>query len=1286
MVKKKRKTLKRIVWTVIFLIVGGFALNWFLAHRLESYLKQELTKRVSEATNGFYRLDFSNLNIGIINGELEIDSVLFRPDSTLFSLYKQKDTLPPTYLDLTINKIHFKGINLIWRVSYKELNFKLFEIQKPVIAIYDSNYSGRFRSATQNQSTQDLYDLISPYIDVLTVKQMNLVNASVTYTTGKEDNVSEYRLHDVSFHAYGFRLDDQSYDSGKLLYSDNFDFTTNRPQTLLTNNQFLFNTENIYLSTEDSLIRIDKVNLLPQKMLWAQKNMSFDSYVEANVGAIEVKGIKFKRENAKNYLEARSFDISRSEIQYFDTRKDSTKVKEDKLQARKDTLDLSWSLYSIISPVLQSVTVDNIGIEDAKFAYSTKSDEDVDLYSLNDFNFNAFGFRVDSLADKEKRFLYSESYSIDATGINGTLRSKNHVITVEEMFLDTQKGDFDVRMVRVWPIDTRTDEDYIRGTVDSLKISEMFYEKGLKAKELVIDAPSVEYVRMSQESTSKPDHNRETVRPGPVSRGAMGIITLFVDYLNVGKIYLNRGNIIYRDRQDRDEPVYRLPKIDFFAENVLLNKQTIDQAPAYVTYDNYGFRFDNFDNVLPGKNYRLKIKRGVYTGLNGNLMLRNIELIPQQSHSKNTTGTHISFSSPAIDVTGIDYVLGTSPDKFGFASVHVDSPHLRVTKGREQEQGKSGGKNGNIKMPKITLGTFRMTNADVGYIDENTRDSAAFAINDISLNKLVLASSQDLSVGSILLHRPVIFMKSVVDRENASDSGAGVISGKLFKAFDLQEFKVYDLKMNIDNPTLKLDTDVPSVDISRVNLKDSKFSMQSMVVSKPTLKMNKIVNSDKIGGLQENDESGIYQNIRAFARELHVNTFELADARIDYINTLNGKSIRQQHVNSTDVDFKGLNVDAEKQRFSMDDFNFSTKNLNFPLDNGFYTLQIGEIDLHKENRMLMLSNLHLVPAYPKEEFAYRHPRHKDWFDVSVGKIRLSEIDYPTYFSDNILNIGDARIDDVKLLNYKNQKIEVEHNIMPMIYEGLQKAPLMLDINNLDVSNFMVVYEELPKNGDVPGKIFFTEMNGKFSGFTNIVKRKNQYIKLEADGKFMGKGDFSAIWMLPVDSLNDNFVLTAKLRDFDMTELNQLINPLAPAKVNSGMIDSLILKTEASSKGATVQMRMIYNDLDFTVFKEKDGETMPDRFITGIANAFVKTNNPNKPGKAWREPYLTLERDPYHSTFNYLWQIIQPPLVETVGISQKTQNFFKGVSNFAGKVKNFFTGGSKKAKKDKTDDK
>ena len=87
---------------------------------------------------------------------------------------------------------------------------------------------------------------------------------------------------------------------------------------------------------------------------------------------------------------------------------------------------------------------------------------------------------------------------------------------------------------------------------------------------------------------------------------------------------------------------------------------------------------------------------------------------------------------------------------------------------------------------------------------------------------------------------------------------------------------------------------------------------------------------------------------------------------------------------------EGLAVNNVKRELDWDKIRFDTQNLAFPLDNGFYTLRVGRVGLVNNN--VSLNNLRLESAYSKEEFAYHHPKHSDWFDLKVGELSLSKID------------------------------------------------------------------------------------------------------------------------------------------------------------------------------------------------------------------------------------------------------------------------------------------------------
>ena len=287
--RKIKRVIGYTLGIAMVLIAAIFLLNLHLTKRLERYLRKELIHRTAEATDGFYRLSFDNLSISFFKGELTLEGIKLCPDSVVFRDWERKDSLPSVYVTAEVGMVDFKGLNLTWRRSYKQLHFDSFEIRNPDIQVFNPYYSTRAEVKERKEAEiKTLYEVVSPYINVLTVRMLNLENASVSYSVENPVSPIVYALNDVSFHAYGFMLDSTSSRSGKLLYCDNFDFVTNQPQTLLVNNDFKLETDSICLSTQDSIIYIQKIQLLPQELLWGETNRKPTNYLEGKVQTLSL--------------------------------------------------------------------------------------------------------------------------------------------------------------------------------------------------------------------------------------------------------------------------------------------------------------------------------------------------------------------------------------------------------------------------------------------------------------------------------------------------------------------------------------------------------------------------------------------------------------------------------------------------------------------------------------------------------------------------------------------------------------------------------------------------------------------------------------------------------------------------------------------------------------------------------------------------------------------------------------------------------------------------------------
>lgn len=85
---------KNLVPALLIVTGGIIFLNYFLAYRLENYLKQEVKDRVATASDGFYSLTFDDLSINILNGELAIEGIRLQPNRDIFSQWQKKIVYP----------------------------------------------------------------------------------------------------------------------------------------------------------------------------------------------------------------------------------------------------------------------------------------------------------------------------------------------------------------------------------------------------------------------------------------------------------------------------------------------------------------------------------------------------------------------------------------------------------------------------------------------------------------------------------------------------------------------------------------------------------------------------------------------------------------------------------------------------------------------------------------------------------------------------------------------------------------------------------------------------------------------------------------------------------------------------------------------------------------------------------------------------------------------------------------------------------------------------------------
>jgi hypothetical protein len=372
-------------------------------------------------------------------------------------------------------------------------------------------------------------------------------------------------------------------------------------------------------------------------------------------------------------------------------------------------------------------------------------------------------------------------------------------------------------------------------------------------------------------------------------------------------------------------------------------------------------------------------------------------------------------------------------------------------------------------------------------------------------------------------------------------------------------------------------------------------------------------------------------------------------------NKTDATVVRLENIHVKAEDFRIDSLSDQRIHFLYSGhFRLSIDTTQIRLPGHLYTLNAGKIEVNLQDSLVKVSNISYTSLVPQWDFAYQDPKHSDWMDIRVGEMELKNLRLRQSVQEKSLLLDSLLISNIYLSNYKNRKIPGTHQIVPVIYETVQKFPVPFRINYVKAGNLNVLYEEMSANGTDPGAIRFTRMEGVFDGFTNIVSSHTQVNKLTATGKLMNEGLIRAELYFPVDSTYDVVQIRGTLGAMGMLALNKIVEPMAPVRIKGGFIRGMDFSITGGKEKAEIDLCLLYNDLSVQIVFPPGSEHRPDRGILSlIANGLLERNNP-EPGKEARRIRTEYIRDPYHSSFHYLWKIYFSGLTETVGYTRERQ--------------------------------
>ncbi len=350
-----------------------------------------------------------------------------------------------------------------------------------------------------------------------------------------------------------------------------------------------------------------------------------------------------------------------------------------------------------------------------------------------------------------------------------------------------------------------------------------------------------------------------------------------------------------------------------------------------------------------------------------------------------------------------------------------------------------------------------------------------------------------------------------------------------------------------------------------------------------------------------------------------------------------------------------INNESIKKSIPLQIGAYSLTTKNFSYRTKYYTLSAGLIKFQKNN--FLINSFAMKPNLSRDAFIRSIPTEKDLYNIKVNQISGNG-SWELAGQKKFMSISNILIDGVNANVFRSKIPKDDNTIKSMHSELLRRIKFPVVVNNLDIKNSNLVYEEDTKESDGPGKLIFGRLNVNAKNInSNKTPGKPTLVPISINCRFMDKSPLNLKWSFDTASLSDNFAINGSITELPASSINPFIEPYLNIRA-SGTIQSMLFNFKGNKSILNGTMNMQHKDLRVSIFKK--GTKITDKVLSSIANIFVLTNT-KFPQSAIVD---NVRRDPSKSFFNFFWQGIQEGLKKTLigKNAEKTEQSIRNTVN------------------------
>ena len=1271
---KKLLTILGIILLAISLILAG--LYFYITNNAEKLVKDF----VSNQSGGKFSVDIKKINIDL----RELHLVIVEPH------FSSNDSanLSTTY-DVKLDKIILDLTAIKPLLFERKIYVDSLVCIRPQITAYKWKEIPREHFSLTEQMSK-VYNTLDTVIKKLNIKYCLIDSGSLTLV-----NKIDQSIHPISITDYYIRIDNFKSESEKdpidrYLFADRIKFYSSHQDIVFPDGIHGIKYSRLRINSLRQSIEIDSCYLYGK-----QKDGGFGEF-GIFFDTLRLSHVDFNKLITSNLLRADSaiclnpLISIRTELKH----KTEHRPKEKKYQSR-DSLEMAFKA------LFGNIDVKYIGVLNAKVDIQTKSDNNKTV----SYTSQKTDFVIQDLVviDDPKIPLNIGSLYFGLNAYTTYNSDSSYLLKFDSIIVRNRK--ISLTNFSITPTDKNNDVLTRKHlNMKSLQIEEFIWlelilNKKIVARNVILGGPNIS-VNMVSEKPSESQGN---------SGGIYQILNRLLDKISFRDLYVHDATV---DVYSGKTKYYSLNKLNAVIKaRELMQARNLNELSNAITNINFASgelmlgenKITLGEGIINGKSRTMHVSRATFRNIKNSSygMLEGFKMTdfheksihnigigylgwtkgefiinPTQSAKKSSSAKDSDGGFETLNVEKLEGLQTSIKVNSSTLSASVLLDFIRLEKGRWEEGEKPviqkfamQGKSIKLKSDKINLAVqqFQVSDKQPSYLNQ-------FYVHSISKQDTISVKSQQLTfapdINSFVAEHPVlndIIIKSPEIRINPT--GDTLMKEKIAKkASKIPSFSINQL--SIVNPVfINLPGSISkkinaaeqisewhfigiSTDSNRIDIDGVKSSVQGFTADTKNLHLD-VSGEGKLNFTLANIHylpatavtlASWSGTMTAFsAKEIAINT-----SRNDTINN----TIQLHYFQAENMSMQSNDKRTFRELLSLNKRLLVSKS-NISISSAKNNMKVEGLQYDQANNRLSFDSFSVKPTLGRDSFMKTKVWQTDYLEFNVGKTDIWGLDKEKFFKDSIFYASKIEARNPMLQVYKDKHLPFDFSkIKPLPVSMIRNLNSKIKIDSIRLYNANITYEEFNEKTEMIGAVHFKRTQALIENIKTYDIGSTDSLRLSAYTWLM---DSAFIRMRFTESYTDSlngFLFAVRMRPFNLSALNPMLEPIVSAKILSGRIDTIHMNAIGREYLAHGKMKMYYHDLKAQYLKngEANVKTLKTRIINFAANDLILHNSKTE---GYGEVYT--ERIRERSFVNYWLKMAISGLMSNTGVkSNKKQ--------------------------------